>query len=466
MSVTPEYEKKLTSPEEAVALVKSGMFIDLGLCAAFANIVDKYLAKRKDELENVTVEDCIPTCPLEILRVDPEQRVFKYTTFFVGNPTRSYIKDYGISIYRPYTLSDLPRLIREVYKPKGRLDIAYLVTTPMDKDGYFNFGASNCHHKALADAAKTVVVIEREDMPWVYGGYDERIHISEVDYIVEDKEFKTPEMLPAKPCETDEMIAQNIIEAGIIENGSTVQVGIGPVPNAIITAMKDANYKDLGIHTEMYVDGMLELTQAGQITNKKKTLDNGKSVFMFAFGSRKLYDYIDRNPAVATYPVDYTNDPITIAQQSKMFALNAALQVDLTSQVASEQLGLPDKPWHVSGTGGQLDFMRGTLISRDRKGKSVISLYSTYKEFSNIVPLLPAGSAVTDPRTVVQYVATEWGVAYMRSYSIRERAIGLINIAHPDHRDWLAKEAERLGILPTKYTIPAGTPENVVVKRD
>ncbi|MEM4702534.1 MAG: acetyl-CoA hydrolase/transferase C-terminal domain-containing protein, partial [Archaeoglobaceae archaeon] len=229
------------------------------------------------------------------------------------------------------------------------------------------------------------------------------------------------------------------------------------------------DFRDLGIHTEMIGDGTRALIEEGIVTNSQKRIDKNKSVFTFSVGTRELYDYLNRNPEVATYPVDYTNDPFIIAQQPKMFSLNQAMQVDLMGQVNSEQLGLispAGKLFQVSGTGGQLDFVMGCLFSRDRKGKSVLALYSTYNGQSRIVPILPAGSAVTVPRSMTQYIATEFGVAYLRGLTVRERAIALIKIAHPDHRDWLAKEAEKLGIFPPNYTIPAGKPENVIVMRD
>jgi len=219
----------------------------------------------------------------------------------------------------------------------------------------------------------------------------------------------------------------------------------------------------------MMGDGTLELIEEGVVTNSQKKLDRGKSVFTFAFGSLKLYEYLDRNPEVATYPVDYTNDPFIIAQQPKMFSLNQAAQADLMGQINSEQMGLTSptgKLYHVSGTGGQLDFVMGSLFSRDRQGFSVIAMYSTHNGTSRIVPILPAGSAVTVPRSMVQVVATEWGVAYLKGLTIKERAIAMIHLAHPDYRDWLEKEAEKLGIFPPNYTIPAGKPDYVLYKRD
>ncbi len=468
MDYRKDYEEKLIGPEEAVKLVESNMYVELGGAVNTAQIIDKYLAKRKDELENVTVGTFIDIVPYEILRVDPEREVFKWTSGFLHVAVRHCSKQLGVCMFRPNLYHDVPRIAREVFNE--RVDIAYIVTTEMDEHGYFNFGLTCSHLRAIVESARKVVVVVKKDMPWIYGGYDECVHISEVDYVVEDTEFpliKMPFVMP--PTKDDEMIAENIIEAGLIENGSTLQVGIGSLPNSVIKLLKEFGYKDLGVHTEMIGDGILELIEEGIVTNEKKKLDKGKTTFTFGIGTQKLYEFVDRNPAVATYPVDYTNDPFIIAQQPKMFSLNQAAQVDLMGQVNSEQIGLLSptcKLFQVSGTGGQLDFVMGCLFSRDRKGKSVLALYSTYNGTSRIVPVLPAGSAVTVPRSMVQYIATEWGVAYLRGLTIKERALALIHLAHPDHREWLFEEAKRVGIFPPKYSMPAGTPEGVIVRRE
>lgn len=468
MDYFEEYDQKLIGPEKAVELVESGMRIELGGAVNFAQIIDKYLAKRKAELENVTIGTFIDFVPYKFLEVDPNMEVFKWRSGFIYAAGREYTKKLGVCVYLPRLYHDSPRIVREV--EKGKIDIAFLVTTPMNKNGYFNFGLTCSHLKAFSESAKMVVVVVKKDMPWTLGGYDECIHISDVDYIVEDTEFPVPSLSSIPPpSKEDKMIAENIVEAGLIGNGSTLQVGIGGLPDTVMRILKEAGFKDLGLHTEMVSEGAVELIEEGIITNACKKLDRGKSVFTFCIGTKKLYEKLDRNPGFAIYPVDYTNDPFNIAQQPKMFSLNQAMQVDLMGQVNSEQVGLISpmgKLFQVSGTGGQLDFAMGCLFSRDRAGKSVLALYSTYNETSRIVPILPAGSAVTVPRTIVQYIATEFGVAYMRGYNVRERAVALIKIAHPDHRDWLAKEAQRLGIFPPNYTLPAGKPENVIVMRD
>ncbi|MEM1578099.1 MAG: acetyl-CoA hydrolase/transferase C-terminal domain-containing protein [Archaeoglobaceae archaeon] len=463
-----EYEKKLISAENAAKLVKDNMYIELGGAVNFASVIDKYLAARKNELRNVNVGTFIDLLPYEFLKSDPMQEVFKWNSGFLHNAVRAFSKELGVCMFRPNLYHDAPKIAREVFK--NRIDIAFLPVTSMDSHGYFNFGLTCSHLKAIAEAAKIVVAVVKEDMPWIYGGYDECIHISEIDYIVEDTEFPTialPFVPP--PTKEDEMIAENIIEAGLIQNGSTLQIGIGPLPDAVMRILRSCDFKDLGLHTEMIGDGTMALIEEGIITNSQKKLDKNKGVFTFCVGTRTLYDYLDRNCGVATYPVDYTNDPFIIAQQPKMFSLNQAMQVDLMGQVNSEQIGListTGKLFQVSGTGGQLDFVMGCMFSRDRLGKSVLALYSTYNGNSRILPALPSGSAVTVPRAMTQFVATEWGVAYLRGMTVRERAIALIKIAHPEHRDWLAKEAEKIGIFPPNYTVPIGKPECVLVTRD
>ncbi|MDI9611044.1 MAG: acetyl-CoA hydrolase/transferase C-terminal domain-containing protein [Archaeoglobales archaeon] len=467
MGASVDYEKKLRSAEEVVKLVESNSVIALGGSMSFAQIIDAHLANRKNELKEVSVSTFIDVLPYEFLRADPECEVFRWMSGFVHLGCRQFAKELGTTMFVPNLYFDVPRITREIHN--GKIDISFLVASEMDEHGYFNFGITNSHMKALAESSKKVVLVVKRDMPWVNGGYDETIHISEVDYIVED-ETPTP-FLPFTPpsTERDEMIAENIIEAKLIEDGSTLQVGIGSLPDSVIKLLKECDFKELGLHTEMLGDGTAELIEEGIITNSRKKFDKGKSTFTFTIGTRKLYDFMDRNPSLASYPVDYTNNPFLIAQQPKMFSLNQAAQIDLMGQVNSEQLGLLTptcKLFQISGTGGQLDFVMGCLFSNDRKGKSVLALYSTYNGSSRILPTLPEGSAVTVPRTMVQYVATEWGIAYLRGYTIRERATALIKIAHPDHRDWLVKEAQRVGIYPPKYTPPAGKPENVLVWRD
>ncbi len=294
MNYREEYEKKLISPEEAAGLVESGMHIELGGAANTALIIDKYLAKRKDELEKVKVGTFIDPAHYEFLKADPNGEVFEWSSGFLYRPVRKTSKELGPCVFRPNLYHDVPNIVREFSRDYDPINIAYLVTTPMDKHGYFNFGLTCSHMKALAEVADKVVVVVKENMPWVNGGYDECIHISEVDYIVEDREMPLP-FIPfaIPPTKEDEMIAENILNAEtkdgrkLIQDGSTIQVGIGGLPDTVVKMLKEGGYKNLGVHTEMMGDGTLELIEEGVVTNDQKKLDRGKSVFTFALGFAK-----------------------------------------------------------------------------------------------------------------------------------------------------------------------------------
>ncbi|MGA6925724.1 MAG: acetyl-CoA hydrolase/transferase C-terminal domain-containing protein, partial [Desulfosarcina sp.] len=328
-----------------------------------------------------------------------------------------------------------------------KYDIFFLVASPMDTAGYFNFGLTVAETMAIAESSHKIVLIVRPDMPTLYGGHEEAIHISKVDHIVEDNEFETFCLSPVEACPQDRSIAGHIMQAGLIDSGSTLQIGIGGLPNSVLDMLKDAGFRQCGFHTEMLTEKMVDLIEAGVVDNSRKGDNRFKTVFAFCLGSRTLYDYADRNPAFASYPVDYTNNPHVIARQPKMFSLNSAAQVDLTGQVASEQIGGP-RPVQISGTGGQLDFVMGTMLALDGKGTSVLALYSEHKDTSKIVPLLEKGTNVTVPRSMVDHVATEWGLVRLRGLGNSQRALALIAIAHPKFRDRLTRQARDAGLLP------------------
>lgn len=461
IQVEKEYNARLISPEQAAGMVKSGDSIHFGGAANVATIIDKYLAGRKAELENITVRSYIDTVRYKICDADPEGEVFKWHSGFVLGFTRELSKKRGIGIYIPSTWHNVPAFIRNSLK----FDIFFLVTAPMDDAGYFNFGLTVGETMAIADVADKIVVIVRKDMPTIFGGHEEGIHISRVNHIVEDHEFETFCLQMVKPAAQDKMIAENILGANLIKNGSTLQIGIGGLPNSVLDLLKDGGFKNCGFHTEMLTEKMLDLIETGVVTNSEKKMDRFKSVFAFGLGSRKLYDFADRNPAFATYPVSYTNSPLVIAGQPNMFSLNSAAQVDLTGQIASEQIG-GDRPVQISGTGGQLDFVMGTMLSHDGNGVSVIALYSEHKGNSKIVPLLPKGANVTVPRSMVDHVATEWGIARLRGLTVGERARALIAIAHPENREGLEKEAIAAGLLPYAPATNSKMPRGVIVCKE
>jgi 4-hydroxybutyrate CoA-transferase len=455
------YTRKQITAEAAAAMVESGMEIFLGGSASIAHVIDKYLARRKEVLKDVVVRTFLDTAAHEFLKADPEGKVFKWYSGFLLHSVRSYVSSRGSGMYAGVSWHIAPELIRNNYA----LDISFIVTAPMDKHGYFNFGLTIAEMKAFCEVSKKIVVVVRRDMPVVCGGQEEAIHISEVDYIVEDNEYKTFCLPVIAVKEEDRQIAHNVVSAGLIQDGSTLQIGIGGLPNSVLDALVDAGVKHLGIHSEMLTDKMYSLIQAGIVDNSRKTMDRYKSTFSFCLGSRQLYDFLDNNQSFASYPVDYVNNPLVIAQQPRMFSLNSTMQVDLAGQVASEQLG-GDRPRHISGTGGQLDFVMGTLFSRDRKGISVLALYSQHKGKSRIVPTLDKGTVITVPRSLVDYVATEYGLARMRGLSLNERALALVRIAHPDHRDALLKQAVDAGFMPYRSALSGKPLKGVINCRD
>jgi acyl-CoA hydrolase len=281
------------------------------------------------------------------------------------------------------------------------------------------------------------------NIPKCLGGNQESIHISRVTHVVEGCNSPLLEVPPTKPTETDILIAKHLMKE--IEDGCCLQLGIGGLPNVIGDMIADSDLKDLGLHTEMMVDSCVDLYEKGRITGARKVIDKYKMAYTFAMGTRKLYDFLDDNPVCASYPVNYINDPRIIALNPKVVAINSALEVDLFSQVASESVG----PRHISGTGGQLDFIMGAFYSRG--GKGIISLPSTYtdkqgQKKSRIVPTLAPGTIITVPRSMVHYVATEFGIVQLKGKSTRERAEALIGIAHPCFREELIADAERMGI--------------------
>ncbi len=443
MSFREEYKRKLISAAEAAGLVKSGMWIDYGAICGFPSLIDEKLSERAAELKNVKIR--AEHSHTVIPRIDPAQEHFIHNSWFLGKVEREYHKN-GCCSYIPFGLSEGPRMYRQWLKDE--VDITFIEVTPMDKDGNFNFGASITRQKAACDVAKTVVLEVNEHMPWVYGGHDEVVNISQVDYIVENYEYKIPEFPAAVVTKEDEVIAGLLAEQ--IEDGATIQLGVGAIPSIVGKLLIQHGLKDLGIHSEMFNDSMMELIEAGVVTGKKKSLNPGRAVHCFAAGSEKLYRYMDKNRALAGFPVDYTNDPYIIAKNEKQIAINSALRVDLRGQVCSESVGCRQ----ISGTGGQLEFTRGAYMSPG--GKAFICLHATRedkesKPVSNIVPVLELGDMVTVPASDVSYIVTEYGIVNLKGKSVWQRAKALISIAHPAFLDELTEAACKAGFI-TKGT--------------
>jgi acyl-CoA hydrolase len=313
----------------------------------------------------------------------------------------------------------------------------------MDDYGYFNFGVSVSHYAASIDRAHTVLVEVNEDMPKVCGGYDHAVHISRVNRIVEGGKRGLPVLPSAEPSEIDKKIAGHVLTE--IPDRACIQLGIGGMPNALGKMIADSDLKDLGIHTEMLVDGFVDMVENGRVTGMYKNLDRGRMAYSFAAGTQKLYDFMNDNPAVAAYPVDYTNHPFIASGIDRLISINSAVEIDLAGQVCSESVG----PHIISGAGGQLDFVEAAYNSKE--GKSFICLPSTYKDkagklHSRIKGMMTQGAIITDTRAGVQFVVTEYGKANLKGMSSWQRAEALISIAHPDFRDDLICEAKELRI--------------------
>lgn len=434
-----EYKNKLRTADEAVKLVKSGDWVEYGEFVMQAKDCDAALARRKDELKDVKVRAVCITMVPEIVKADPEREHFIFNDWHFSGFSRS-IHGNNLCNYVPITYHEGPAMVERYVD----CDVAFILAAPMDKNGFFNLGTSNSISGYMAQKAKKVVIEVNKSVPICLGGSRESIHISDVDCIVESSTNPPLLNIPEAPInDVDRKVASIIMEE--MEDGCCIQLGIGAMPNAVGSMIAQSDLKDLGVHTEMLVDSYVDMYNAGRITGKRKNIDIGKMVYTFAMGSSKLYDFLDNNPACASYPVNYTNDPYIIARNDKVFAINNAIEVDLFCQVASESTGTRQ----ISGTGGQLDFIQAAFKSKG--GKGFICMSSTKKrpdgtEVSRIRPTLSPGTIVTVPRTVVHYVVTEYGIACLKSLSTWQRAEALINIAHPDHRDSLIKQAEAMKI--------------------
>jgi len=441
-----KYGNKLATPEQVASLVRDGMWVDYGTVQA-PRAFDRALAQRVGEVKNVKIRALGHLTPLEVMEKDPEAKSFWIGNWHILGWTRKYIAE-NRGTHIPYNFGEAARYYRDGLD----VDIAVQTVTPMDKHGYFNFGPLCNFKKAVFERAKIIVVEVVEDMPWCYGGYDECIHVSEVDYVIENKTDKLITIPTPAPTDTDKEIAGYIAEL-IPKDGPTLQIGIGGLPDTVLRLLADSGARDIGIHTEMVTEGIADLHDAGLITGKKKTFLPGKIVWAFAIGSRRLYEWLDHNPALAMYPVEFTNDPNIIAMNKDMISINACLGVDLQGQVSSESLGFAQ----YSGTGGQLAFVRGSYY-RTTKGqqplgypenKSILAFQSTYtdkdgKLRSKINPTLPPGEIVTVPRVDVSYLVTEYGVAYLKGLSIPERVLAITKLAHPEFRDGLLEEAKKM----------------------
>jgi acyl-CoA hydrolase len=426
-----DYKKKLVTAEEAVSAVKSHDRVYISGNAATPFFLMNALASRKDDLENVELVHVllIGEDPLSMPEMEGH---FRHNSLFVGPADRKAINE-GRADYIPIFLHQIPNLFFSDQMP---IDVALLHLSPPDEHGFMSYGVEILASKAASEKANIVIAQVNEKMPRVLG--DSFIHVSRVDKIVEVSE-DLPQLLKKPFSEVERKIGHHI--ADLIEDGSTLQLGIGGIPDAVLSALKGR--KDLGIHTEMVSDGVMEAIEEGIITGAKKTFHPNKVILTFILGSDKLYEFSDNNPVFEAHPTDYTNHPFNISRNENMIAINSAIEVDITGQVCSDSIGT----FIYSGFGGQVDFIRGAAHSKG--GKPIIALPSTAKggETTRIVPFLKKGAGIVTSRADVKYVVTEYGVAYLHGKNLQERTKTLIGIAHPDFRDDLLKEAKERGLL-------------------
>ena len=433
------YQEKLTTAEEAAKVVKSGDWVDYGWTTGTPGAVDKALAKRMPELNDVNFRGGILMWTPEIFKIENPAEHLTWNSWHMGGIERKAVAQ-GFCYYASIRYSELPRYYRDI---ETKPDVAIFQVAPMDEHGYFNFGPNASHMAACCETSKVVIVEVNENLPVCYGGMEEGIHISRVDMIVEGENPSIAELGGAAATEVDEVVAKLIVSQ--IPDGACLQLGIGGMPNAVGSLIAKSDLKDLGVHTEMYVDAFVDISNAGKITGARKAIDKGRQVYAFAAGTKKLYDFLNRNPECMSAPVEYTNDIRSISALDNFMSINNAVDLDLFGQINSESAGT--KP--ISGAGGQLDFVLGAYLSRG--GKSFICCSSTFKAKdgtlkSRIVPTLTPGSIVTDTRANVHYLVTEYGMVNLKGLSSWQRAEAIISIAHPQFRDELIASAEKMNI--------------------
>ena len=427
------YASKLTSPDELALRVKSGWSFGMDAALSQATAIMSAIAKRaaNAELYGLKVQTLLDVYPLEFYA---DKALFNKMTgysWFSSAGARNAVNG-GWADFIPAYYRDIPKYVRSDYE----YDAFCVAVSPMDKHGYFSLATTSSYSEAMLEKAKRVFVEVNDRQPRAVCG--SQIHISRIDAIVEYS-HELP-VLPAPKLDEVSINIGNII-AELIPDGACIQLGIGAIPDATGLALKSKH--DLGIHTEMFTGSMVELLSCGAANNSKKNIHRNKSVTTFAFGAQSIYDYIDDNPAIEILPVDYVNDPAVICQNDNMISINAAVEVDLWGQVCAESIGTK----HMSGSGGQIDYVRGACQSKG--GKSFIAFSSTAKggAMSKIKPILTPGAVCTTSKNDVDYIVTEYGAAHLRGRSLGERAKALISIAHPDFRDELSFEAKKRGML-------------------
>ena len=442
MNLAALHAEKIKSASEVASLVNSGDSIEFGFTVSKPDLFDLALAEQKDRLSDVIIRGALSCAPVAVVECDPEQKHFEYQNWHMSGYDRKK-SALGEMSYIPFNFGEGPG----IYRNNLSVDLVVIKTAPMDEHGYFNFGVSNSYIRAACDIAKKIVVETSTAIPVCYGSQN-TVHISELTAIIEGNNAPLFELPSAAISDIDRAVADLIVP--LIDDRSCLQIGIGGMPNAVCSALASSDVKDLGIHTEMFVDGMVDLIEAGKVTGAYKQTYIGQIVYAFALGSQRMYDFINKNEKCCSISVDETNLPDKISANDNMVSINNCLQVDLTGQVASESSGYRQ----ISGTGGQLQFVRGAVASKG--GKSFMCLSSRFidkagKATSRIILGMEPGTVVTTPRSDVMYVVTEYGIVNLKGKSTSERALALISIAHPDDREGLKQQARDNCIISRKH---------------
>ena len=430
-------KSKFVTPEVAAKAVQSGDWVDYGFGGGFPELMDKAIAARKEELKDVKVRGGLVIRPrIEVVECDPEQSAFHYYSWHIGDYERK-LQSRGLVQFMPMILRFLP----DLYRYHIRCDVACVPVSRPDAQGYCGLGISNYAWRTIFENARTVIFEINEHLPTLHGvDGSHRVHLSEADFIVEGEHEPLPLRTYKDPTDIDIAIAKNVLAE--IPDGATLSLGVGGVPFTVAKMLAESDLKDLGCWTGTISDAYLDLYKAGKLTNRRKEIDNGFSTWNLAMGSQELYDWLQNEPHLF-HPgdVDYVHSPERMSRLSNFVGIMGGVQVDLMGQENAESAGKRQ----LSGIGGQLDFLEGAY--RSKGGKGFICLNSARKDKegnlkSNIVPFIPGGSVVSGPRTMIQYVATEYGVAKLSGLSLRERAEAMISVAHPAFREELAQYAK------------------------
>jgi acyl-CoA hydrolase len=430
---------KRISAADAAALVASGDWVEYGTGLGQPDVFDAALAERVDELTDVKIRACLTLRPRAVLEADPGRDHFHWFNWHFTGYDRAK-GDAGLANYIPCNLGEIPDYYRRFIDPP---EVAVLKTCPKDEHGFYNFSLATLWNHAIVERARTVIVEESLGLPWL-DGLDNAVHESEVDFVIAGDDRPPPEIPNPPPTDADRAVA--LLIAAEVEDGSCLQIGIGAMPNAVCSLLRESGVRDLGVHTEMLTDGIVDLYRAGVVTGARKTLYPGKVVCTFGAGTAMQYETADRNPDFLCHAVDLTNPPHIVMQNDRAVAINSTTQMDLQGQAASESAGHR----HLSGTGGQSQFVRGAYASDG--GKSFICMSSTYERrgvrASRVVLDLTPGNVITTTRADMMYVVTEYGIVNLKGKSVSERARAMISIAHPDFRDDLERDARQHCLIP------------------